>query len=217
VTVAPEPPRHLYIFGAGGQGREAAWFARAAWGSELPLTFVVDEARYLPSDSGVNAVVLDDLQPRDGDRWVTAVGSVPARRRAQAALSATGMPPAQVVHPSVDLSAVSRLGDDVIVSAGAVLSVGVVVEDHVHVNVASTVSHDTLLREYATLSPGVHIAGWVDVGEEVLLGTGACVINGSPERRLVLGARSVVAAGACVVTDVVADAMYAGVPAQRKR
>ncbi|KRE43728.1 acetyltransferase [Knoellia sp. Soil729] len=217
MTVAPESPRHLYIFGAGGQGREAAWFARAAWGVELSLTFVVDEARYLPAGGGVSAVVLDDLRPRDGDRWVTAVGSVPARRRAQAALAATGMAAAQVVHPSVDLSALAHLGDDVIVAAGAVLSVGVVVEDHVHVNVGSTVSHDCVLREYATLSPGVHVAGWVEVGEEAFLGTGASVINGSPDRRLVLGARSVVAAGACVLADVAADAMYAGVPAQRRR
>jgi sugar O-acyltransferase (sialic acid O-acetyltransferase NeuD family) len=209
-------PRVLHVFGAGGQGREAAWFARACWGDDVTVRFVVDDERFVPPGSR-DTVLVSDLRPEDGDVWVAAVGDVAVRRRAVEALTATGMPPARVVHPSVDLGAVEHLGRDVIVGPGAVLSVGVVVHDHVHVNVGATVSHDVVLGEYATLSPGVHVAGWVDVRPGAFLGTGATVINGSPDQRLVIGERAVVAAGACVVSDIEPDSMYAGVPARRRR
>lgn len=212
-----DSPRVLYVFGAGGQGREAAWFARARWGDSLQVRFVVDDPRFLPIGGAADVMLLEDVHPADGDRWVAAVGDVKGRRRAVDSLMATGMAPAQVVHPNVDLSGVERLGTDVVVGPGVVLSVGVVVHDHVHVNVGTTVSHDVILGQYATLSPGVHVAGWVDIRPGAFFGTGATVVNGSPGRRLVIGEGAVVAAGACILGDVPAGSMYAGVPARRKR
>lgn len=217
MSTSGDSPRVLYVFGAGGQGREAAWFARARWGDDLRVRFVVDDPRFLPDDDAQDVMLLVDVRPEDGDRWVAAIGDIQGRRRAVDSLVAIGMVPAQVVHPSVDLSGVGHLGADVVVGAGVVLSVGVVVHDHVHVNVGTTVSHDAVLGQYATLSPGVHVAGWVDIRPGAFLGTGAMVVNGSPERRLVIGEGAVVAAGACVLDDVPAGSMYAGVPARRKR
>ncbi|OLP56955.1 hypothetical protein BJM39_02815 [Salmonella enterica subsp. enterica serovar Javiana] len=124
---------------------------------------------------------------------------------------------AQVVHDSVDLSAVGHLGRDVIIGAGSVMSVGTRIADHVHVNVGVTLSHDVLVGEYATLSPGVHVAGWVDIRPRAFIGTGASIINGSPGERLVIGEDAVVAAGACVLGSVEPASLYAGVPARRKR
>jgi sugar O-acyltransferase (sialic acid O-acetyltransferase NeuD family) len=217
VSTTGDTPRVLYVFGAGGQGREAAWFARCRWSDSLQVRFVVDDPRFLPADGAPEVTLLENVRPHDGDRWVAAVGDIAGRRKAVHSLAATGMAPAQVVHPSVDLSGVERLGTDVVVGPGVVLSVGVVVHDHVHVNVGTTVSHDAILGQYATLSPGVHVAGWVDIRPGAFLGTGASVVNGSPGRRLVIGEGAVVAAGAVVLDDVPAGSMYAGVPARRKR
>lgn len=218
MSVEPDHrPRVLYVYGAGGQGREAAWFARARWGDDLDVRFVVDDPRHLPDDPSIDAVLLSSVVGRAGDRWVAAVGDIATRRRAVDALTATTIPPGRVVHPSVDLSGVAHLGDNVIVSAGAVLSVGVVVHDHVHVNVGTTVSHDVVLGEYATLSPGVTVAGWVEVRPGAFIGAGATIINGSPGDRLVIGEAATVAAGACVLGSIEEGSMYAGVPARRKR
>ena len=216
MTGLAERPRTLYVFGAGGQGREAVWFARSRWGAGLAVVTVVDDRKYLVPDDG-SVVLLDDVDARDGDQWLAAVGDVPLRRRASLALAATGVPGAQVVHAGVDLGAVEHLGRNVIVAAGAVLSVGTRIADHAHVNVGATVSHDVIVGEYATLSPGVHVAGWVDIRPGAFLGTGASVINGSPGKRLVIGEDAVVAAGACVLDHVEPGSLYAGVPARRKR
>lgn len=211
----PDRPRALYVFGVGGQGREVAWFARARWGADLPVRFVVDGEQYLSGAADTSLVA--EVRPEPGDQWVAAVGDIETRRQAVAALEATGMTPAQIVHPSVDLGAVEHLGIDVVVGAGAVLSVGVVVADHAHVNVGATISHDTWIGEYATVSPGVHIAGWVDVRAGAFIGVGASVVNGRPDRRLVIGEGAVVGAGACVLGPVEPGSLYAGVPATRKR
>ncbi|MGN6299914.1 MAG: hypothetical protein ACTHN8_02355 [Angustibacter sp.] len=219
MSIALERPRVLYVFGAGGQGREAAWFARARWGADLDVRYVVDDPAFLP-EPPLRAVLADDLDLHEGDQWVAAVGDIHLRRKAVEVMTrAAGRTaqPARVVHPSVDLDAVAHLGADVVVGAGAVLSADVVVHDHVHVNVGTTISHDVVLGEYATVSPGVHVAGWVDVRPGAFLGVGASVINGSPSAPLVIGADAVVAAGACVVSSVEPGSLYAGVPAVRKR
>jgi sugar O-acyltransferase (sialic acid O-acetyltransferase NeuD family) len=180
------------------------------------VQFLVDDPQFLGSDPTLPVGLTSEVRPKDGDHWVAAVGDVRMRRRAVELLARTGMPATSVVHPSVDLGAVRHLGNDVIVGAGAVLSVDVVVHDHVHVNVGVTVSHDVVLGEYVTLSPGVHVAGWVDIRQGAFLGTGTTVINGAPGHRLVIGEDAVIAAGACVLGPVERGAMYAGVPARRK-
>jgi acetyltransferase-like isoleucine patch superfamily enzyme len=88
---------------------------------------------------------------------------------------------------------------------------------HVHINIGCTVSHDSRIDDFATLSPGSHISGHVHVGPDVFIGTGACIINGSEDEPLTIGAGAVVAAGACVTRPVEAGTMVAGVPAVTKR
>ncbi|MEO5981761.1 MAG: hypothetical protein ABIQ13_05540 [Pedococcus sp.] len=217
MTTVGDPPGRLHIFGAGGQGREAAWFARARWGTALAVSFVVDDRRHIPADNPLGVQLVSDLRPEPDDQWVAAVGDISTRRRAVEVLGPTGLQPARVVHPSVDLSGVQHLGTDVIIGPGVVLSVGVVVHDHAHINVGSTLSHDVVVGEFATISPGVTVAGWVHIRPGAFLGTGAKILNGSPGEPLVIGAGAVVAAGACVLGSIEPLSMYAGVPARRKR
>jgi acetyltransferase-like isoleucine patch superfamily enzyme len=97
------------------------------------------------------------------------------------------------------------------------MTTNVRVGSHVHVNVGCTLSHDVVLGDFATLSPGVHVSGHVHVEDGVFLGTGANIINGIAGRPLIIGRGAIVAAGACVTGPVEAGALVAGVPAIRKR
>jgi acetyltransferase-like isoleucine patch superfamily enzyme len=82
------------------------------------------------------------------------------------------------------------------------------------INIGCTLSHDVRLGAFATLSPGVHIAGNVVIGERATIGIGANIINGTPSRPLVIGPDSLVAAGATVIHDVAAGTVVGGVPAR---
>lgn len=209
--------RVLYIFGAGGSGRELAWLADQCWGPAVEKVFVVDEPRYLTGPvAGIDVRLLEECQAADA-RYVVAIGDPAQRRRAALRCRDAGLAPATLVHPRAEISQWVRIGEGAVVCAGVVATTDIVIGPHVHINVGCTLGHDVQIGGGSTLSPGVHIAGNVHVGEDVFIGIGACAINGTRARPLVIGDRAVVAAGACVTREVPADAMVAGVPAVRKR
>lgn len=208
----------LYVFGAGGHGREVAWLARDVLGDDLEITFLVDDERYLTDEvDGYPVRLLAGVTAGAEDSYVVGVGDPALRRAAAQGCADLGLTPATLVHPRVERSAAVSVGEGSVVAAGSVLTTNVRLGRHVHVNVGCTISHDALVADYVTISPGVHVAGHVTVEEGCFLGIGASIVNGSADRRLVVGAGAVVAAGACVIADVDPGTLVAGVPAVVKR
>ncbi len=209
--------RLLHLFGAGGHGRELAWLARDLHGDDLALVHLVDDESHLNGPVHGNPVhLLADATP--GGFYVVAIGDPATRERAAQACERAGLVATTLIHPRVEHAADRvRFGPGSVVAAGSVLTVDIALGRHVHVNVGCTVSHDAVLEDYVTLSPGVHVAGHVTIERGAFLGTGATVINGTATDRLVIGAGAVVAAGAVVTGSVAPGALVAGVPAARKR
>lgn len=208
----------LYVFGAGGSGREVAWLAEQSWGSRVKIEFVVDIPNHPRRDiNGHRVKLITEVTPDSSARLVIAVGDSRARRRIAARYTDTGLRETIMVHPRAEISDSVEIGSGSIICAGVVLTTNIRVGRHVHVNVGSTISHDAVINDFATLSPGVHVSGHVHIGLGAFIGTGANVINGSPDTPLVIGDGAVVAAGACVTKSVARDALVAGVPAVRKR
>ena len=208
----------LYIFGAGGSGREIAWLAEQCWGRAVESIFLVDHQAYLSAPvNGVPVMLLADVVPDEHDHFVIAIGDPTVRRKVVADCLGVGLRPATLVHPRVEMSDRVEVGQGAVICAGSIATAGVVVGRHVHVNLACTISHDVRIGDYTTLSPGVHIAGNVDIGREVFIGTGANIINGRAGAPLVIGDGAVIAAGACIIRSVESGALMAGVPAVRKR
>jgi sugar O-acyltransferase (sialic acid O-acetyltransferase NeuD family) len=147
--------------------------------------------------------------------WVHAVGASAVRRRLVERCEQAGLHAAPaLVDPSVDVSGRLELGVGTLVAAGAVLTTDVHLGRYVHVNVGCSVSHDSRLEDFVTLAPGVRICGNVHVQPGAWLGAGAVVINGRPGAPLVIGEDAVVGAGACVIRPVPAGGRVAGVPAR---
>jgi sugar O-acyltransferase (sialic acid O-acetyltransferase NeuD family) len=215
---APSPTTRLVIFGAGGHGRELAWLARETFGEEVELTFAVDLPEYLcPPVQGIRVELLRDIARLGEVDYVVGIGDPGLRRRAVQACELLGFTPRSIVHPRVEMSGSVDIGAGAVVCAGSIVTTDVVLGRHVHVNVGCTISHDARLGEFATLSPGVHVAGNVVIEPGAFIGTGASIINGQAGKPLVIGEGAVVAAGACVVRHVEPGALVAGVPAVRKR
>lgn len=207
-------PRRLYIFGAGGHGREIAWLARSVFPG-VEILHVVDAARHLTSPiNGADVRLLDTIEPTPDDGFITAVGDAGLRMRAADRMHQTGLSPVTLVHPSAVLAPTVRIGAGSVVCAGVVLTDNVLVGEHAVVNIGCTLSHDVRIEDYATLSPGVHIAGHVVVRRAAMLGVGSSVINGTAAQPIVIGVGATVGAGAAVIDDVADGVVVAGVPAR---
>lgn len=208
----------LYIFGAGGSGREVAWLAEQTFGAKVQLAFVVDQPRYVTGPvNDLQIKLLSDIVVDDGCRFLIAIGDSILRRRATNACISMGLLPTSLVHPRAEVSPWVTFGEGVVVYPGAVLTTNVVISHYAQINVGCTISHDVVIGSYTTISPGAHISGHVQIGDDVFVGTGASVINGRAERPLVIGNRAVIAAGSCVTHPVESETLVAGVPAVRKR
>jgi acetyltransferase-like isoleucine patch superfamily enzyme len=85
----------------------------------------------------------------------------------------------------------------------------VTIGDHVLVNPGCLIAHDCRIDSFASLGPGVNLAGRVTVLEGASLGAGAVVTPGRS-----IGAWAVVGAGAVVIDDVPPESVVAGVPAR---
>ena len=71
-----------------------------------------------------------------------------------------------------------------------------------------------IVGDYTTLAPGVHISGRVHLGQRVYVGTGAVIINGTPDNPIVIDDDVTIGAGACVTKSVPAGQTVVGVPAR---
>lgn len=124
---------------------------------------------------------------------------------------------AVLIDPSAHRSERVFVGPGSVVCAGSVLTCDIAIGSHVHINAGCLVHHDARIGDFATLSPGVRVAGHVEIGAHAFIGVGATIINGRPGQPMRIGEGAVVAAGAVVTREVAAGMTVAGVPGVVKR
>ena len=68
-----------------------------------------------------------------------------------------------------------NIGNGTIICAGSVLTTNIKLGLCNHINVYSTIGHDTQLGDFVTCSPGVNISGNCKIGNRVLIGTNSAI------------------------------------------
>lgn len=204
--------RPLVIIGAGGHGREALDIALAM--NAVRPTFDVlgflDDGRTPGTLASPHAYAVlggVDLLAGLDVAFVPAIGDTGVRRRIVEEYP--DHEAATLVHPSATLGSHVEHGPGLVMAAGARLTHGISLGQHVHVNVNASISHDCRVGDFVTITPGVHVSGNVTLEEGVWVGIGACVIQG-----VTVGANAFVGAGAAVVDDLPANMTAVGVPAR---
>jgi len=116
---------------------------------------------------------------------------------------------ATLIDPSVIVSSRVKFGEGSIICAGSIFTVDIVVGRHVIVNLDCTIGHDTIIDDFVTVYPGVHISGDVTIEDCVELGTGTQIIqNKKIERQTIVGA------GAVVTKNLPCNCTAVGAPAR---
>lgn len=116
---------------------------------------------------------------------------------------------ANIIHPSVYISATNSIGVGNIIYPGVVLSTNITIGSHVIIGPKCGIGHDAVIRDFCSLLWNVNVSGNVSLGKGVMMGSGSTVIQ-----NLTIGDRAVVGAGAVVICDLPPDCTAAGVPAR---
>ena len=116
------------------------------------------------------------------------------------------------IHPSAVISSTARVGQGVVILAGAVVNCGTEIGEGCLINSRASVDHDCTLEAFSSVAPGATLGGNVVVGQRSSVGLGAAVVH-----RISIGADTVIGAGAVVVADQEAGIVAFGSPCRMVR
>ncbi|MFC6752618.1 acetyltransferase [Halorubrum tibetense] len=112
------------------------------------------------------------------------------------------------IHPSSSISGKATLGYGVTVNGQSYIGPHCDISNHVIVDSCVNLSHDCALREGATITPSVSLAGGVDIGRNSYIGPNATIVED-----VTIGENVIVGAGSVVTEDVPSETTVVGVPA----
>lgn len=207
--------KNLLIIGAGGFGREMFAAARESVGYGETFTikgFLDGNTSALDGFHGYPKIIgaPESYQVEDDDVFITALGSITARRRCVGMIEKRGGRFISVIHRSASIGPNVTIGDGSFVAHNAVLTADIKIGRHSCIFHGAVVGHDTELADYTHVYSLVSIGGGVQIAEGTSVFPGARIVP-----RVKIGADSTVGIGSVVVRDVASGVTVFGVPAER--
>lgn len=201
----------LIILGAGGHGRVLADTAELTnnWSE---IVFLDD--RYPKLKSSGNWKVVGNSN--DAENFLSVysdaavgIGDNQTRLNCLEKLLTLGFSLPVIAHPTAVISQYSTIAAGSVLFALTAVNFGAKLAMGCIVNTGAKIDHDCSLGKGVHLSPGVHIAGAVTIGDCSWIGIGAVV-----RPTILIGNNVIVGAGAAVINNLSAGITVVGVPAR---
>jgi sugar O-acyltransferase (sialic acid O-acetyltransferase NeuD family) len=206
--------KKIVIIGTGGVGRgilDLIELCNQAENKYDPLGFVVD------SQYGTPGTVINDKPILGSFDWleqnvssvyvVCAIGESHLRFRVVNRLIKMNCRFINLIHPwTKQLS--SRwltLGEGVILNA-CLTDTQVRIGNHVYINALAVIGHDSILMDFVSIAPGVHVSGYVTLETGCSIATGATILP-----KVNVGEWAVVGAGSVIRKNVLPNATSVGI------
>lgn len=204
-------PRGLLLFPCNGNAMEAL---DALGPHDEVLGFVDDDPgkQGRPGPAGLPVLSREAFARFTSASVLAVPGSPASYLRRRQVIEGLGLAPerfATVIHPRACVSRHARVGRNVLLMAGAVVTSNAVVGDHVCILPNTVVHHDVQVGDWSLVGAGVTVSGGTRIGENCYIGSGASLIHG-----IVVGDGALVGLGANVLRDVAPRARVAGNPAR---
>lgn len=210
--------KKIGIFGSSGMAREVGDIAIEL--GYVPLFIEKDDHGLQDWDSPFELITESEFIRCSGLPCVVGIGQGAIRRKIVTRFSAKRIFP-NLIHPSATFGSGQKESLEqqygVVVCAGVRFTNNIKVGNFTIFNLNTTISHDSLVEDFVTVSPGATILGNVHIKSGAWIGAGAVVNQGSNESKLIVGENSVIGSGAVVVKDCDPNSTYVGVPARRIR
>lgn len=206
--------KNVFIYGAGGLGREVYCWLRDVQKNDSYIHFAgfLDDGCDLSDYPLVRDYYVgkgEDWMPGPDDYAVVAVGLIDLKLRIIERIRKKGGRFFNLIHPSAILGMDVLMGDGNIICPHCVLTSNIRIGNFNLFNVGSTIGHDVNIGSYNTLSPHNDITGFVTLGDKNFLGSKVSVIPGKK-----IGDRNKISAGSVIFRNVKDDRMVMGNPAR---
>lgn len=163
---------------------------------------------YLGNDDGLSHI--KSQNPRC--HAVIGVGQVDIknnRREIHQRLVRLGFDLPTLISPDAIVASDVKLGQGSVVIEGAIIQPGTVIGHCAIINTGVCIDHDCRLGDFVHMAPGTVLSGGVEVGDDVMICTGAVVIQCRK-----ICSQCLIGAGATVVDDLTQPGKYLGTPAR---
>jgi len=100
-------------------------------------------------------------------------------------------------------------GMGTVIMDGVVINAGSKIGKFCIINTKSSIDHDCIIKNHTHIAPGVTLSGGVEIGNNVLIGAGATIIQ---YKKAVDNA--IIGAGSTVLEDINEQGLYGGIPAK---
>lgn len=191
------------LIGAGGFAREVK-----AHMMRPNMTSFVDDEYYTPNSNNIKP-----LSEFDANEYsvLIAIGDPEARHNVVQKLPKNTTyfsyfdPSALILAPST-----IKFGEGCFVAGGCILTDNIVIGDHAHLNLQTTIGHDCVIGDFFTTAPGAKISGNCTIHDMVYVGT-----NASIREKITIHSSSIIGLNSGVVKDIIESGVYVGTPAKK--
>jgi len=207
--------KDIAIIGAGGFGREVKMLIDQINGVKPKFNFIGYYDDGIAAGTLVNNYPVlggvEDINLLHKELYIVAAIGLPSlKKKLLDKITNSNIHFPTLIHPNVIVGNDNvTIGEGCIICAGNLITIDITIGKHIIFNLACTVGHDTVIKDYCSFMPSVNLSGEVVIEEGVYVGTGAKIIN-----QLAIGEWTIVGAGAVVYKSLPARCTAVGIPAK---
>lgn len=141
--------------------------------------------------------------------FVIAIANPQIRESIYSELKLNRIKTPNLVHPETEISKYTTLKDDsgIIINYATQVSAKVKIEEAVIIDSKSYIGHETILKSFVTVYPGVNISGENMINNKTEIGLGSNIIQG-----LTVGSNTLIGAGSTVINNIEDNVVAVGTP-----
>lgn len=209
------------IVGAGGFGREVMPLAETMLRTRFPngdfkLVFVEE---FTPSITNLNrypVLSMDEFFAHaSADKFFNVtIANYAHRKKMAERMIERGAKSFRIdAFNSMDL-ANNRIDEGAIFCGFTTITANALIGKFFHANIYSYIAHDCVIGDYVTFAPNVQCNGNVIIEDDVYVGTGVIIRQGTPDKPIIIGKGAVLGMGAVITKSVAPFETVVGNPAR---